>query len=761
MRLHVDDFGCVPDGRVLERVAIAAGSAVLTNPDGGLRETDVGKNIAVPGAADLVATIARLVDRKDVENASMTAGQTTLTASFTNPSEGFRASLHTGHRIVVDGAGPAGQPLLTDVLEVVNPTTLRLAEAASTTVAGVKATLNRPDFVGLSNYARRSVTTVSVDLGDRLINDARMTIGGRGLESQTAKFSLLDLRNRTVVTIQAAGLFVTTIQSVDSSTQATLAAPAQRAVTEQDQVLADVWKTDSRPGLELLLASLGNQNIESAEIHFGPGVYDFTRTPVAAGARQAAIGLRGLRNLTFRGSGPGATVLRLMPNQDLNTDTHVIETIECRNLTFRDLSVHGAYLTLGNAVEQMHGILINEGSEEIAVQRVRVFQSAGDGIRFLGRSDRKVRKIWVEGCRFIQNKRTGVGFQRGVEFVWVRNCYIEMTAPSTDQCVDFEPTGGGPGNIVAPTDIIIESNVLVHELRGVAVAISGISGNDPTRRVRFANNIVLGGEVFCTDVAELTIQNNVVLVPASDRPGQILLNLQRGGDSVLITGNLLISEHNETPGVINLSEVNNRQVSRTLVAGNLCVTPAGQGIRVTGSDDVAVEGNMLVATGPCTRGVHVQSETSAVNGISVRNNDIVVKDSGSWATGILFSGVEIHHVCTVGNSLRGATNGIEFAGSGFRQTPVCALNRTEGDVASPIVGLGRLPEQAIVVGGAASRGGSTPGSGAGRFLVGQGNPEGKVIGNVGDVYQRVDPQPGPRLFVKESDEQPNTGWSAT
>lgn len=757
MRLHVDDFGCVPDGRVLERVAIAAGSAVLTDPDGGLRETDVGKNIAVPGAADLLATIARLVDRKDVDSASMIAGQATLTASFTSPSERFRADLHTGHRIVVDEAGPAGQPLLTDVLEVVNPTTLRLANAASTTVAGVAATLNRPDRVGLSNHARRSVTDITVDLGDRVIDDARMTIGGRGLESETARFSRLDLDLNEDVTIQAAGLFVTTIQSVDSSTQATLAAPAQRAVEE---VLADVWKTDSRPGLELLLASLGSQNIESAEIRFGSGVYDFTRIPRTPGAQPAAIGLRGLRNLALRGSGPGATVLRLMPAQDLNTDTHVIETIDCRNLTFRDLSVHGAYLTLGNAVEQMHGILVNEGSEEIAVQRVRVFQSAGDGIRFLGRPGRKVRKIWVEGCRFIQNKRTGVSFQRGVEFVWVRNCYIEMTAPSTDQCVDFEPSGGRPPNIVAPTDIIIESNVLVHEPRGVAVAISGVRGTDPTRRVKFADNILLGGEVFCTDVAELTIQNNVVLVPESDRPGRILLNLQRGGDSVLITGNLLISEHDETTGVINLSEVRNRQVSRVLVAGNLCVTPAGQGIRVTGSDDVAVEGNMLVATGACTQGVHVQSETSAVNGISVRNNEIIVRDSGSWATGILFSGVEIQHVSAVGNSMRGAINGIEFSGSGFRQTPVCALNRTEGDIASPLVGLGGLPEQAIVVGGAASRGGSSPGSGAGRFLVGQDSPEGTVIGNVGDVYQRVDPEPGPRLFVKESDEQPNTGWSA-
>ncbi|MGH3821585.1 MAG: hypothetical protein ACRDRA_01880, partial [Pseudonocardiaceae bacterium] len=708
MRLHVDDFGCVPDGRVLERVAIAAGSAVLTDPDGNLRETDISKNIAIPGAADLVATIARLVDRKDVE-ASMTAGQDTLTASFRNASERFRADLHTGHRIVVCGAGPAGQPLLTDVEEVVNPTTLRLADRASTTVEDVAATLNRPNVVGLSNYARRSVTNVSVDLGDRLIDDARMTIGGRALESRTAKFSRLDLNEDNdvddegkSVTVPAAGLFVTIIQSVDSPTQPTLAAPAQRTVEE---VLADVWKTDSRPGLELLLASLDSRNIESAEICFGSGVYDFTRIPVAPGAQPAAIGLTGLRNLTFRGSGPGTTILRLLPAQNLRTDTHVIETVDCRNLTFRDLSVHGAYLTLGNAVEQMHGFHINEGSEEITLQRVRVFQSAGDGVNLLGRPGRKVRKIWVESCRFIQNKRTGVGFQRAVEFVWVRNCYIEMTAPSTDQCVDFEPTGGRPPNgepiIVAPTDIIIESNVLVHEPRGVAVAISGARGSDPTRRVKFANNIVLGGEVFCTDVAELTIQHNVVLIPASDRPGRVLLNLQQGGDSVLITGNLLISEHDKTTEVINLSESRNRQLNRALVAGNLCVTPAGHGIRVTGGDDVAVEGNMLVATGVCIQGVHVHSETSAVNGISVRNNDIIVNDSGSWATGILFSGDEIHHVCAVGNSLRGATNGIEFRGSGFRQTPVCALNRTEEDIASPLVGLGGLPEQAIVVGGAA------------------------------------------------------------
>jgi hypothetical protein len=56
-----------------------------------------------------------------------------------------------------------------------------------------------------------------------------------------------------------------------------------------------------------------------------------------------------------------------------------------------------------------------------------------------------------------------------------------------------------------------------------------------------------------------------------------------------------------------------------------------------------------------TQGVHVQSDTSPVNGISVRDNDII-KDAGKWATGILISGNETHYVSVVENSMRGATD---------------------------------------------------------------------------------------------------------
>jgi hypothetical protein len=273
MALYVDDFGCVPDGRFLEQVSIDADAAALTVSDGLLHAIDAGKNIAIPGAVDLVATIVGLANHLIVENASMAIGDPTrLTGTLTNPRRpdvdlAFRADLHVGMRITVAGAGPAGSTLVSDVAGVADATTIILADATSAAVNDVEVVLNDPDVVALSNYARRDVSDLSVDLGDRSVGDAAMRIGGRGLESAAARFSSLDLDKQ--VTIQAAGLLVTTIQSVDSPTQATLTAPAQRAV---ENVQADVWKTDSRPGLELLLEALPSLHVESAEIVFGPGV---------------------------------------------------------------------------------------------------------------------------------------------------------------------------------------------------------------------------------------------------------------------------------------------------------------------------------------------------------------------------------------------------------------------------------------------------------------------------------------------------------
>ncbi|MET0522697.1 MAG: right-handed parallel beta-helix repeat-containing protein [Jiangellaceae bacterium] len=747
--LFADDFGCVPDGRFLEKASIDEGSALLNELDGGLRATDVGKTVAIPGAADLEATISELVDRLDVTG-QMTAGQFTLEATFPpEESRRFRTGVHDHWRITVDGAGPAGGALVTDVKKVLGSTRLELVDPAAASVAAAPTTLNDPTRVALSDYARNSVTDVTVTIGDRTVDDAAMIVGQATLSSATAKFTVQDLG--TPVTVRAAGRHVTTIQSFHNSTQVKLTAPATRTV---DSGQADVWRTDSRPGIEALLASLSSLEVEAAEIRFGSGVYDFTRVPVGS-ALNAAIALSGRKNLTLRGAGPGATILRLMPSQDLPHDTHVVQMQNCTRLTVHDLSIHGAYLTMGTVNEQMHGILIDKGSAEITVDQVRVYQTAGDGIRFLGSADERVRRVWVNRCQIVQNKRTGVAFQRCVEQVWLRDCYIEMNPPSTDACLDFEPTGTLPSEVDALNDIVIDSNLMVHGTETIAVSLSGLSGQHRLVRLQFSNNFVLGGSIFCTDVEELTIRNNVVVVPETG-PARITLNVQRGGRDLLITGNTLVNDRAGVEAVLRLSEVNERPVARAVVADNLCIGRARTGIALLSSDDIAVHGNMVVSTGDSRHGIFLHAESSDMDSISVRDNHITVKPPGTWLTGIRVAASPQHvdDVSIVENSIRGATDAITFDGAGFRRTPVCALNQVSADAIRPLVGLNDLPEHAVVVGGAVSRGG-------GRHLTGIGDPAPTgVVGDVGDIFQRLDGHPGQTLYVKESGNGTATGWTA-
>ena len=512
MLFVLNDMGFASDGRFLDRASMDAGSAVLKDLDGNLRPSDIGKNIAVPGVVDLHATIVALIDRMDV-SASMQAGSTALTIAPSPPPPATQVvftSANVGQRITVEGAGPGNSTLVTDVASFRSKTMIELAVPAATTVTGAPAILNRRDRVALSDYARGNANGQKIQLsGGRTVTDGSMTMGGAGLDSPTANFCSLDLDPNLHLqqTIQGAGFLLTTVLSFQSTRQVTLAAAATSKLTG----LADIWKTDSRPAFEQLLAGLESSNAEGAEVLFGPGVYDFSAgAPLRA--QRAGMTVNGLNNLTLRGAGPGATILRLMPAQKL-ADTHIIRAYACRNLTIRDLSLHGAYLTMGVVNPQMHGILV-EGGEEINIANVRVFQSSGDGIRLIGQEPvppspapyKPVSKVWINGCRLTQNKRTGVCFQRAVEFVWIRDCYIELTPPTTDDAIHFEPSGA----IQAPTDIVIDGNVIDHGTATAAALIEGNGGTNPTLRVKFTNNTLRNGALHGINVQDITVTGNTI-----------------------------------------------------------------------------------------------------------------------------------------------------------------------------------------------------------------------------------------------------------
>jgi hypothetical protein len=744
MILNADNSGCIPDGRFLERATIAAASAVLTDADRHLRATDVGKNIAIPGAADLVAPIAELVDRKDVANVSMGAGSTTLTAPLP-PGHGFRADLNLGQRITVSGAGPGGSTLVSDVAQVLNATTLTLANAAATTVAQAVAILNRPNLVGLDNHARANADNVIVNLGDRTVVDAHMTVGSRGLQSPTARFSSIDLGK--VVTIANVGLLVTTIQSFQSTTQVSLALAAQRAVTGGT---ADIWKTDSRPALEQLIASLDSLDVEGAEIQFGPGVYDFSRSPQSGAA--AAIALRGLRDLTIRGAGPGATVLRLMPNQNLQLpDTHVIHAFDCRNLTIGDLSVHGAYLTLARVNEQMHGIQINQGSEEILVERVRVFQSSGDGIRLLGEPGNKVRKVWVQGCRLIQNKRTGIGFQRAVEFAWIRDCYIEAKPPTTDACIHFEPTGN-----VAPTDIVIDGNVLVHGTGATAATFSGVSGTDPTLRVKFINNTVQGGGIGAVNAQDVIVANNTIV---AGEQGPVIIF--RGACSGLRLSNNKIVAPGGVRTAVVIASLGNFTSSGVWIESNHIETAAGPGIEISNpGSHFEIRGNRLFGGGFAAIGISVHLEPPLLSHLdfkladntiaNFRGGGIQLSTTNSAAR---FDGVAIH-----GNNIyvdvpgAGSPFGISFLkpGNGTARWLLGAVV-SENMLDTLLTKIDRDPVTVPFIAITGNLGDCT-------IFEGAGSPEGMVPATVGSLFLRIDAGVNTALYLKQSGTA-DIGWA--
>jgi Pectate lyase superfamily protein/Right handed beta helix region len=491
---------------------------------------------------------------------------------------------------------------------------------------------------------------------------------------------------------------------------------------------------------------------DRAGVFFPAGTYRVSRA--SGPGERWSLDLVDVSDFTVAGEGP-ASVVKLVDTSERTSDWHVfILRGQARRVLFTDLVIDGNRAGLTEPDEQSHGIEVEAGTEDLVISRCIARDCFGDGVRLLGTPEANVRRVRIDGCLFHANKRSGLGVQRALEEILVVGCQFEATV--SDQSIDFEPSGAD-----APSEIVIDGCTVRHTNRGPAVTLTGIRGPDPVVRVKFSNNVVIGGELFCVDVSQLTVQNNTIVVPGGQMKNRIPVQVQRGGDSVVISGNLLINQSVETKAVVSLSEVNQRQVSRAVVSGNLCRTVAGSGVQVISSDDVAVDNNMLVAEGPCTRGVLVRAEASDVDRVAVRANDITVSGTGRWLTGIQVSAPDPHRVgdvSIVANTVHGAETGVSFSGAGFLRSPVCGLNQLGPEVTTPLDGMSALADDALVVGGALSRGGAAPATGGARRLAGIGAPTDRLAGNVGDVFQRLDGGAGPKLFVKESGNGTTDGW---
>lgn len=517
---------------------------------------------------------------------------------------------------------------------------------------------------------------------------------------------------------------------------------------------------DDREAIQAAIDDAKNDSTKQGII-IPVGTYAVSRAGVDA---RWSLTLSGVQDFVVAGMGPGSIICLQDANVAGRTNWHVFILHEgCQRVVFQDLVIDGNRdgLVVDDVTnEQFHGIDVLS-VEDLVIDRCTLRNCVGDGIRFVGQSevpDATIKRVHVENCLFQSNVRSGIVVQRGIEQMVIANTIFDSTIG--DQTIDFEPSGGDES--VAPMNIVIQGCLINHINHTPAVTLSGINPTNPSLHCKFNNNLVLGGAIFCAYVSHLTIQNNTVRVvdrlgtdgqPAAQSP----VFLRRSCKEVVISDNLLIDEqtyYKKNNGVITLSEA----VDRVMVSNNLCLSGASDGIVCLSGEDITIQGNKVIATGNCKQGIRLRSQISSLDKIVIRNNDISIKETGTWEKGMQITAHpnEIQRISIVGNFIDGATlEGIVFDESNFQQTPIFALNQIEA--ATPLHGLGNLPEGCVVSNGNI---GVTTSSGIGRFVTGEGDPNNQVTGNVGDIFQRLDGGVGSTLYIKETGHGTQTGWSA-
>lgn len=517
---------------------------------------------------------------------------------------------------------------------------------------------------------------------------------------------------------------------------------------------------DDREAIQEAIKSAVRYKSQSG-IYFPAGTYRVSRVDVPESGG-CSLELNGVVDFMVKGDGP-RSVVKLMDRTETTgpaVDWHVFLLYnDCERVVFQDLYIDGNRPGLANVSEHCSGIQVDSGTLDLVVDRCIIRDCFGDGMRLLRSTaaQHKVKRLRIENCLFQTNKRSGIAIQRGIEQIIIANCIFD--ANISDNSIDFEPS-----STAMPTDLVIQGCIINHTNPTKAVHLSGKSDGEPVVRCKFSDNIVIGGPIFCLDFNQLAIQNNIVTVSFVP-PTQIVqpthvapIEVHLGGDSALITGNLIVTEHNASEAAISIKGNRKRPLTRALVSNNLCFARSGSGIHCSSGNDIAIQGNMIVADGACASGIFLRSESGPMDHIAIRDNDVTIKGTGNWGSGVRIASHESHqigHVSVVGNSIRASGKGVQFENDNFTQTPICALNRVADDVKRPLVIDADLPAgKSLIVGGATSRGGEDPDSGAGRFIVGKGDPNEVVIGNVGDIFQRLDGPPA--LYVKEAGE--STGW---
>ena len=396
---------------------------------------------------------------------------------------------------------------------------------------------------------------------------------------------------------------------------------------------------DDAPAFRAALLALGSAG---GSIYVPAGTYNLKPS---AGIPNRAIDLTEQSNITIYGDGQNSTSLRL-PSATYQGDTHIIYMLESSNITIRDLALDGNRMNASFTDEQNHCAEVWRGSTDILFERVLFHNCRGDGIRLLGPTAGTgpwTERVTIRHSRFQDNGRSGVAVQRGVRFLKVLDNTFDRI---NDQSIDMEPTGDVGG--LAPTDILIEDNVIRHTTPQWAVTVGGISSDDLSERVTFRNNQVLNGAVALGKITGMIIEGNTI----SGDSWHGALRIARNVNDVDIVNNVISGLGGGGQGVVQIVSYNGSYPSHVTVSGNRITATAGQtGLYIRDAlGHIAVTDNVVTGMG---KGNGIEMVSIATLGLVRTEFSVVANTVRNFAKGVKLgtSGDRFADVSVQANSL--------------------------------------------------------------------------------------------------------------
>lgn len=394
-------------------------------------------------------------------------------------------------------------------------------------------------------------------------------------------------------------------------------------------------QTDDTGAFNAALTAIGT----SERVLYVPdGIYILEPT---GGSPRGGLELSRPLKLTIRGDGMTRTTLRMAPGV-YQGDTHLLFLEESSGITLRDLALDGNRASASFADEQNHCVEISRSSD-IRFERVRFHNCRGDGIRLIAppASDaRWTERVTVQSSRFEDNGRSGIAVQRGVRNLMILKNLFERIS---DQSIDVEPTGSR-----APSDILIEDNIIRHSTGTWAVAIGGIGQSDVAHRLTFRNNRVENGAVSFGKTDELLIEGNTILADNKHSA----LRLAKNVTNVLVVGNEISGSGGGEDGLVEIISLNGVFPSHVTLQGNSITATGGQaGIYVRDAiSDIRIVGNEIRGVG---NAIGVDVTSIALLGTPHANFSILDNVVSDFSAGVRFSsrGDRFTNVEIRGNSI--------------------------------------------------------------------------------------------------------------